>query len=105
MTVLIVMPQGKIAGAERVLLELLAARPRGVVGVCAPSSSNLAKEVRRLGYPVFDFSVPKLRDSRSVRRYTRAYVRSVAQVWRHVAETSPDVIHSFLPLALKSVAP
>ena len=60
----IVMPQGKVAGAERVLLELLEGMLTCEVVIFAPEHSELATACRSLGYTVYDFSLPKIREHR-----------------------------------------
>jgi glycosyltransferase involved in cell wall biosynthesis len=103
--VAIVMAQGEISGAETVLLELLQEIRPFPATILAPASSPLAKRVDALGYRVVDFSVPKLSQARSARRYVGALARSYARLFLFAIQERPSVLHAFLPLTLKVVAP
>jgi glycosyltransferase involved in cell wall biosynthesis len=101
----IVMPQGQISGAERVLLALLEeADPERVV-VFAPANSPLATEVSRLGFRVRDFYVPQLDDSDSVLQYMKNLIRATRALRRGVRAEKLTLIHAFLSLTLKVVVP
>ena len=99
------MPQGQISGAERVLLELLEEVPSGRVVVFAPASSPLAAEVRRLGFPVKNFYVPKFKDAASPLQYVRQLARSTRALNRGIKADDITLLHAFLPLTLKVVVP
>lgn len=99
------MPQGQISGAERVLLELLEELPPGRVVVFAPADSPLATEVRRLGFPVRNFYVPKFKDAASPLRYIRQLARSARALHQRIKADDITLLHAFLPLTLKVVVP
>lgn len=103
--VMLVMAHGEIAGAERVLLELLAEVAPGPVSVAVPARSELASEIRDLGHRVVDFSLPKLRQVPSTLVYAGAYCRAVAALWRTVGAEEVDVLHGFVATTAKVVSP
>jgi glycosyltransferase involved in cell wall biosynthesis len=102
--VAIVMPHGKMAGAERVLLELLAETPPGGVVVCAPRDSPLGTAVVALGHKIRDFSLPKFRDS-GPWHFVASYARALHTLRRIVLDEQIDVIHGFVAFTIKIVIP
>lgn len=102
--VALVMPHGQMAGAERVLLELLEATPPGAVVVCAPCDSPLGHAVAALGHRIRDFSLPKFRDT-GPWRYSAAYARAVRTLRRIVLDEQTEVIHGFVAFTIKVVIP
>ncbi len=102
--VAIVMPHGKMAGAERVLLELLAVTPAGAVVVCAPCDSPLGTAVAALGHQIRDFSLPKFRDT-GPWRYLKSYARALRTLRRIVLDERIEVIHGFVAFTIKVVIP
>jgi glycosyltransferase involved in cell wall biosynthesis len=102
--VAIVMPHGKLAGAERVLLELLADTPPGAVVVCAPRDSPLGAAVAGLGHQVREFALPKLRES-GPWRYLVSYATALRRLRRIVLDERVDVIHGFVAFTIKVVIP
>lgn len=102
--VLVVMPGGKVSGAERVLLELLDAGPSATVTVACPPASPLADELAGRGVPTVPFSLPLLGDVGPA-RYAAALARAVAAAHRAVRSEAPDVVHAFVTPALKVAAP
>ena len=102
--VAIVMPHGQMAGAERVLLELLAATPPGGVVVCAPLHSPLGTAVTALGHQIRDFSLSKFRDT-GPWRYPASYARALRTLRRTVLDERIEVIHAFVAFTIKVVIP
>lgn len=102
--VAIVMPHGQMAGAERVLLELLAETPPGNVVVCAPRDSPLGAAVDALGHQTRDFSLPKFRDSGPL-QYLASYSRALRTLRQTVLNERIEVIHGFVAFTIKVVIP
>jgi glycosyltransferase involved in cell wall biosynthesis len=98
------MPQGRISGAERVLMELLSCSLPCEVVIFAPTGSDLAVACRSLGYEVRDFYLPKYSDV-GARNFARAYARATWRLWRHVKRDQLSVLHAFLSLSVKVVVP
>jgi glycosyltransferase involved in cell wall biosynthesis len=98
------MPHGKLAGAERVLLELLAETPPGMVVVCAPRDSPLGAAVAALGHRIRDFSLPKFREA-GPWRYIASYARALRTLRRIVLDEGVEVIHGFVAFTIKAVIP
>ena len=105
MKVAIVMPHGKVAGAERVLCELLAATEPGTVVVCLPEGSVLAERVVALGHRVRHFRLPKLSGPVSALSYPWRYLRACRDLRAVVREEDVTVLHSFVAFTIKAVAP
>jgi glycosyltransferase involved in cell wall biosynthesis len=99
------MAHGKMAGAERVLLELLAETPRGTVLVCVPEDSPLGARVVALGHSVQDFSLPKLREERSVFHFAGSYLAALRTLRRTLVAEDVSVVHAFVAVTSKVVAP
>jgi glycosyltransferase involved in cell wall biosynthesis len=98
------MPQGAMAGGERVLLHLLAEVSPEEVVVCAPVASPLGEEVRALGHEMVDFGAPKL-DRRAPVRFAAATATAATTLRRAVGEHRFDLLHAFVASATKVVAP
>lgn len=98
------MAQGKVSGAERVLLELLEGGPSATVTVACPPESALAAEVERLGVRTVPFFLPLIADvGRS--RYAADLARAFVAARRAIRAEAPDVVHAFVTPPLKVVAP
>lgn len=102
--VAIVMPGGAIAGAERVLLELLSVTEPGPVVVCAPLGSALDDAVTDLGHPVRDFSLPLVREVGPA-QFAVAYARALGSLRAALQGERVDLVHAFLSTTLKVVTP
>ena len=102
--VAIVMPHGQMAGAERVLLELLVETPPGNVVVCAPRDSPLGAAVAALGHQTREFSLPKFRDSGPL-HYLASYSRALRTLRQTVLDERIEVIHGFVAFTIKVVIP
>jgi len=102
--VAVVLPQGKVSGAEKMLLELLADSLPYEIVVCAPVESELSDACLLLGYTVEDFYLPKLRDV-GVRRFPRQLIHSIMALREIVLEHEIDILHGFLSLTEKVVVP
>ncbi len=103
--VALVMAHGKMAGAERILLELLTdTAPAGVV-VCAPQASALAGEVEAIGHRVWDFSLPKLAEVGSAAGYARCLTGALGRLAALVRDEPVGVLHAFVANTVKAVAP
>jgi glycosyltransferase involved in cell wall biosynthesis len=103
--VAIVMPHGKVAGAERVLCELLAETEPGTAVVCLPEGSPLAERVVALGHQVRDFRLPKLSGPASAVSFPWRYLRACRDLRAVVREENVTVLHSFVAFTIKAVAP
>lgn len=102
-SVALVMQQGQVGGAERVLLELLAVTRPGPVVVCAPTGSPLADEVEILGHRVRDFSLPLLSEGAvGFAAGLAGAVRALAAVARH---EDVALVHAFQSTTLKAAVP
>jgi glycosyltransferase involved in cell wall biosynthesis len=103
--VAIVMPHGKVAGAERVLCELLAETEPGTAVVCLPEGSPLAERVVALGHRVRDFRLPKLSGPASAVSFPWRYLRACRDLHTVVRDEDVTVLHSFVAFTIKAVAP
>jgi glycosyltransferase involved in cell wall biosynthesis len=103
--VAIVMPHGKIAGAERVLCELLADTEPGTVVVCLPEGSPLAQRVVALGHRVRHFRLPQLSGPASAVSFPWRYLRGCRDLRAVVRDENITVLHSFVAFTIKAVAP
>jgi glycosyltransferase involved in cell wall biosynthesis len=103
--VAVVMPSGRIAGAERVLISLLAELEPGNVIVCAPLGSPFGCSVELLGHTLAHFELPKLTGSSSRVRYASDYLRALSALRRVVHENDVSLVHSYVAFTSKVVAP
>ena len=103
--VALVMAHGKMAGAERILLELLNDTAPGQVVVCAPEMSALAGEVEAIGHRVWDFSLPKLAEVGSAVGYASCLTRALGRLSALVRAEPVGVLHAFVANTVKAVAP
>lgn len=105
MKVAIVMPHGKVSGAERVLCELLAETDPAAVVVCVPEGSPLAGRVTALGHRVRHFRLPKLSGPASAISYPWLYLRACRDLRTIVREENITVLHAFVAFTIKAVGP
>lgn len=105
MRVTFVLPEGQISGAETVLLELVRARPKADLSVLCPPASPLAERLASEGLPIEPFTLSKHAESGSWTRLAGDLRRAALAVRDGLRRLDPDVVHVFLPLALKAAAP
>lgn len=105
MRVLVTTGSGEIGGAEVMLLELLRAGPSAEITVACAPDSPLEHAVAEVGAATVPLTVPKRADFATAAAYATALVRSWTTVAGAIARTAPDVVHAFVPFALKSTAP
>ena len=105
MRVLLTTGSGEVGGAEVMLLELLRARPGADVTVACAAGSPLEHAVVATGTATVPLTVPKRAAFSNAAAYGSALVRSWIDAKRVVGRTAPDVVHAFVPFALKTTAP
>lgn len=104
-SVVIFMSQGKVSGAESVLLELLRGEAASVVGVACPAGSDLDERVRKLGVPTYDFGVELRAEQVSASAFVRGMQRSLWSAFQILRTVRPALAHVFLPVAIKAAVP
>jgi glycosyltransferase involved in cell wall biosynthesis len=87
------------------LVELLRARPSADVTVACAPGSPLERAVNAAGVATVPLTVPKRADFATAAGYTTALARSWADTTTAIRRTTPDVVHAFVPFALKATAP
>src|SRR4051812_26132412 len=98
--VMIFMPQGKVSGAEAVLLELLRSPERDRVCVACPPGSELERRLQAEGTRTVAFGLQKLSGRSGYVHFIAGLVRSVVQAAGCLRAERPAVAHVFLPVAL-----